>query len=320
VSTWSPWYSGGGRESFQGINDGTWTPIATREEAFRYDPWGGEVFKRLYYNGELGLWYENKIGDPDYRVITEDWEILRDQNPQFAHWTSENNLVAWGFSTHPTALNNPYTGQSNPLIRWVSWNSPSVWNPEPYKEPTNPSFPDNRYDFTGRSAYVPAPDGKSPVTVEPHPFLLLGGVKKPVRSAAVEALVAPVAGAIVDGSIVRLKQPVLLKFDIKDLSGDVTVNNAPTSFELYIDGKLTHFYFREFKKAADFATVTLRVDWPIEAGAKIEVKLRGAAAVTVLEEVVVEEVEAAPVSDPAEGDGDEIPGKPTHEPTEVVEE
>ncbi|MCL1815970.1 MAG: hypothetical protein FWG43_00010 [Clostridiales bacterium] len=271
VSTWGPWYAGGGRESFQGINDGTWTPIATREEAFRYDPYGGEVFKRIFFGGELGLWYEGKIGDPDYRVMLEDWELLRDQNPEFSHWTSENNLVAWGFSIPPTSQKNPYTGQSNPLVRWVSWNAPSVWNVEPYREPTNPNFPLNIYDPVGRTAYHPYPEGKSPTIVETHPFLVGEGVKKPVRPAEIAALATPVSATVVE-SPVTMPRPVLVQFEVKDYSGKITNNNAQTSFELYVNGQLTAFYFWSFEEKEGAATVTLRVDWPMAADALITVK------------------------------------------------
>ncbi|MDR2712975.1 MAG: dockerin type I domain-containing protein [Clostridiales bacterium] len=289
VSTWGPWYAGGGRESFQGINDGTWTPIATREEAFRYDPWGGEVFKRVFFTGDLGLWYEGKIGDPKYRVLVEDWELLRDQNPAFSHWTSENDLVAWGFSTPPTALDNPYAGTTNPLIRWVSWNSPSVWNPEPYREPSNPSFPNNRFDFVGRSAYHPEPDGKSPIKVETHPFLVAGGVKKPERPAEMEALVKPATGKI---AALSLKTPVVVQFGYE---GDLpTTNNVPTSFELRVDGKLQAIYFYSYKDGI----AQLRLDWPIEDYKKIDLTVLSTGQTIHLAKplIVVDHVGAAPGS------------------------
>jgi uncharacterized repeat protein (TIGR02543 family) len=126
------------------------------------------------------------------------------------------------------------------------------------------------HDFAGRSAYVPAPDGKSPVTVQPHPFLLPGGIKKPVRPAALEALVKPVTGEVVADSI-TMPRLVLVQFQLENPSGEVTMNNAATSFELKIDGQPTHFYFWTYAEADGVATVTLRLEWPVEEGAVVTV-------------------------------------------------
>ncbi|MBQ6808352.1 MAG: hypothetical protein IJP07_04220, partial [Firmicutes bacterium] len=101
ISTGSTFFHSTMREQFMGINDGTWTPINTREELFRYEPYGFELFKRLFFNGDLGLWYTDEegnshIGDPEYRVIPEDWEVLKEAYPErFGDWDSVDDLIAW---------------------------------------------------------------------------------------------------------------------------------------------------------------------------------------------------------------------------------
>jgi hypothetical protein len=269
------------REQMMGINDGTWTPNSVRNELFRYDPYGFEVFRRIFYVGELHLWYENKIGDPAYRVMPEDWELLRDTYPEFSHWKSVNDLIAWGYSIPQVARYNPYTEARNSLpvkstlndaVKWVSWNVPDVWNIEPYKAPTNPSYPNNRFDFVGGSSYFPIPDFDDPNGLEPlknqeHPFARPGGVKKPVRPAELEALIQPVHGTVPDHNAKVLSRPVLVQFGFENYDGAVTSNNASTSFELKVNGKYTHFYFWDFKETAPgVAEVTLRLDWPLEPG------------------------------------------------------
>jgi hypothetical protein len=273
TSTLPTFYAGVMREQFQGLNDGTWTPICSREELFRYDHFGFNVFKRIFYTGELGLWYENKVGDPAYRVMPQDWELLRDTYAEFKHWKSEDDLIAWGASIPETVSYNPYTKQRLGS-RWASWRIPNVWDIEPYivPDPNDPAqIPTNIYDFVGGSAYNPDPIVGSPTVNQEHPFFRPGGVPKPVRPAALEALVTPVKCRIID-EIVVLPRPVLLQFHIKNYSGEVTKNNAPTSFEVYIDGQMTHFYLWTFvEQAGDVAEVTLRLDWPVELGSKVVV-------------------------------------------------
>jgi hypothetical protein len=279
TSTGTTFFASTMRESFQGINDSVWTPIGNREEWFRYDPFGFEVIKRITFNGNLGLYYEGKIGDPDYRVLLEDWELLKAQNPQFKHWTGENNLVAWGLTVPYIAANNPYTGQKNPLVKWVSYSNPSLWDIEPYIEPTfsGSDWRKNaRFDWNwkGGNPYNAPTEGKQPTQNRPNPFFTPEGIKRPVRPAEIQELVKPVTGLISNVSITY--SPVLVEFKLANFSGEVTTNNAPTSFDLYIDGQLTHFYFWSFKEDAGLATVTLRIEWPLEADAKVAVVLRGA--------------------------------------------
>ena len=281
TSTLPTFYAGVMREQMMGVNDATWTPMSTRTELYRYDPYGFEVFKRIFFAGELHLWYENKIGDPAYRVMPEDWEILRDTYPEFSNWTGVDDLIQWGYSIPQVARYNPYTeklnslpekAQLNTAVRWVSWNVPDVWGPEPYKAPTNPAYPNNRFDFIGGSSYFPIPDFDDPNGLEPlknqeHPFARLGGVKKPVRPAELEALANPVHGTITNHNATILSRPVLVQFGFENYDGAVTSNNALNSFQLKVNGKYTHFYLREFKETAPgIATVTLRLDWPLEKG------------------------------------------------------
>ncbi|MFA1820979.1 hypothetical protein ACDX78_12480 [Virgibacillus oceani] len=271
VSTGSTFWHGAMRESFLGINDGTWTPINTREELLRYDPYSFEAFKRVFFNGELGLWYHDeqgnpRVGDPEYRVMPEDWELLRDQNQEFSHWTSVDDLISWGATIPEIARDNPYTGEHNPLVNWISWNTPNVWDIGLIEDP---AVPTNRFDFIGRDAYHPA--DPSPTQSQIHPFFRVGGVKKPERSDEIETLVKPVAGEIVNGSI-TMPRPVLVQFELENYDGVITSNNAQTSFELKIDGQPTHFYFYSLDEDNGVATVTLRLEWPVEDGAEISVE------------------------------------------------
>jgi hypothetical protein len=274
ISVLSTYWHGTGRESFLGINDGTWTPINTREELFRYDPYGFEVYKRIFFTGELGLWYENKVGDPDYRVLSEDWELLKAQNQEFRHWASVSDLIAWGATTPETARSNPYTGESNPLINWVSWNTPNVWNigAKESKEGDR-GYPNNKFDFKGRDAYNAYTEGASPTASQVHPFLRPGGVKRPTRPAEITALVRPARGTI---SNISMRTPVLVQFQFNNYDGKITMNNAQTSFDVKINGRPAGFNFWTFKEVGNVATVTLRFDWPIDDGAVVEVALRRA--------------------------------------------
>jgi hypothetical protein len=302
VSVGLTYYTGTQRESPQGVNDGSWVPASTREEQFRYDPWGFEAHRRFTWNGELGLWYENQVGNPLYRVMLEDWELLRDQNEEFKDWYTSNNLAAWGASMMETARHNPYTearngaepgSQVNNNVRWISWNVPHIWNPYPYREPSA-AFPGNRFDFVGGVPYHPMPvlgtfpvEEITPLKNHIHPFHRPGGVKMPNRPAEVQALVEPVLGRV---SNVRVpSRPIVVEFDLADYTGEVTKNNAQTSFDLYIDGQLTHFYFWEFiEQGNGVAKVALRLDRPIEREQydKITIDLRGKATTLKIDENV----------------------------------
>ncbi len=270
-SSGATFWNGAMRESFLGINDGTWTPVNTREELFRYDPYSFEAFKRTYFNGDLGLWYHDeqgnpRVGDPEYKVIPEDWELLKDQYQEFDHWTSEDNLIAWGATIPEVARDNPYTGEHNPLINWISWNTPNVWDIGLIEDP---AVPTNRFDFIGDDAYHP--EEPSPSQSQTHPFFKEGGVKKPERSDEIESLVKPVFGEIADESV-TMPRPVLVQFEIENYDDEITNNNAQTSFDVRVDGQRTHFYFWDFKEANDVATVTLRLEWPLEEDAEISIK------------------------------------------------
>jgi hypothetical protein len=90
---------------------------------------------------------------------------------------------------------------------------------------------------------------------------------------------------------------VLVTFEFKDYSGEITKNNAQTSFELKVNGKLMHFYFWSFKEATPgLANVTLRLDWPLVAGDTLEVVALGSAPQPVPE--LVEEIEEIIEIDP----------------------
>lgn len=273
TSTGSTFFHSTMREQFVGINDGTWTPINTREELYRYDPYAFEVWKRIYFTGELGLWYTDEngnshVGDPNYRVMPEDWEILRDTYPEFKNWTSVNDLIAWGATIPEIAKDDPYTGEHNGKVNWISWNTPNVWDIGLIE---NPAVPTNKNDFVGRDAYNPA--DPSPTENQAHPFFRVGGVKKPVRPAEIEALVTPVECEIVDGSI-TMPRPVLVQFELKNCDDVITSNNAQSSFDMKVDGQQTHFFFYDFKEDNNVAKITLRLDWPIEEGSEVEISVK----------------------------------------------
>ena len=271
ISVLSTKWHGTERESFLGINDGTWTPINTREELLRYDPYGFEVHKRIFFNGDLGLWYENKVGDPDYRVIPEDWELLKEQHEEFSHWTSVDNLIAWGATVPETARYNPHTGERNPLINWVSWNTPNVWDISlKESQPGDRGYPNNKFDFHGRHAYNSYTEGLSPTVSQEHPFFRVGGVKKPVRPSQTEALVKPVKGRIGN---VTMATPILVQFQLFGYDRAITMNNAQTSFEVKVNGRPVGFNFWTFAESRNFATITLRLNWPLEEGAKVQVSV-----------------------------------------------
>lgn len=297
-STGSTFFHSTMREQFMGINDGTWTPINTREELYRYDPYAFEVFKRIFYNGDLGLYYADETGEvqwgnPEYRVIPEDWEVLKEAYPEeFGDWTCEDDLIAWAATISEVAHNNPYTGEVNNDINWVSWNTPNVWDIGLIENPANPN---NTKDFVGQDAYNPVSEG-SPTENQAHPFIS-EGVVKPERPAEIEALVAPVGGTLV-GEPALTDHPVLIAFTLEDYAGEVTMNNAPNSFELTIDGQATHFYFWSFEETGDQAVVTLRVEWPVDETADIQLKVVDA---LVVEEPTVNSIQANPASLEAEG-------------------
>lgn len=280
VSTGNTFYNSTMREQFEGKIDTTWSPVSNRIKYYQYDPYGMEAFKRLEFNGDLNLWYDNKVGDPAYRVIPEDWELLRDlgqTDPAYAFakdWTSENDLVAWGLGVPIIARDNPYTGWHNPLIKWTSYSNPSIWRNDPYKEPTRDDWrKDIRFDPVGNTPYYPNPDGSQSFKNQEHPFFYGEGIPMPERPAETQVLVNPVLGTIVNDTL-TMPSPVLVQFKFADYGygeNEINMNNAMTSFELFVDDELTHFYFYDFKEADGQATVTLRLDWPLEEGAKVEV-------------------------------------------------
>lgn len=279
IATGNTFFHGTMREQFEGKIDPTWTPISNRYEWNRYDPYGVEAFKRMYYNGDLNLWYggKAKIGDPAYRVILEDWKLLRDlgqTDPDYAFakdWDDENDLLAWGLGVPVIARENPYTGGENPLVKWVSYNSPCIWDIEPYKKPTRTDWrKDIKFDFDGEHPYYPGPvsdefpNGEQSFVSLIHPFLTEKGVPMPKRPAEIAALVAPVSTRIAAGSL-RMVSKVILEFELEDIHGEINMNNAMTTFRLTVDGAKTHFYFWKFDMQSDGrAKVQLRLEWPVE--------------------------------------------------------
>jgi len=279
ISTGNTFFHGTMREQFEGKIDPTWTPISNRYEWNRYDPYGVEAFKRMYYNGDLNLWYGGKanIGNPAYRVILEDWKLLRDlgqTDPRYAFakgWDDENDLLAWGLGVPAIARENPYTGWKNPLVKWVSYNSPSIWDIEPYKKPTRTDWrKDIKFDFDGGHPYYPGPvsnefpNGEQRFVSLIHPFLTEKGVPMPTRPPEIAALVAPVEAGIAAGSL-RMVSKVIFEFELENVKSEINMNNAMTTFRLTVDGAKTHFYFWKFNRQPDGrAKVQLRLEWPVE--------------------------------------------------------
>jgi hypothetical protein len=66
------------------------------------------------------------------------------------------------------------------------------------------------------------------------------------------------------------------------------MDNAPTSFEVYVDGELTYFTFYSCKVTGNTAVVKLRLEWPIAMNTPVSVVLRGGAPQPVPE--LVEEI------------------------------
>ena len=279
ISTGNTFFHGTMREQFEGKIDPTWTPVSNRYEWNRYDPYGVEAFKRMYYNGDLNLWYGGKanIGNPAYRVILEDWKLLRDLGQtdpryEFARsWDDENDLLAWGLGVPAIARENPYTGWDNPLVKWVSYNSPSIWDIEPYKKPTRTDWrKDIKFDFDGGHPYYPGPvnddfpKGEQRFVSLVHPFLTEKGVPMPARPAEIAALVARVEARIVAGSL-RMVSKVVFECELEGVKGELNMNNAMTTFRLTVDGAKTHFYFWKFRaQPGGRASVQLRLEWPVE--------------------------------------------------------
>jgi hypothetical protein len=267
VSTGSTYWHGTMRESKDGTNDGTWTPVSNRWAFYRYDPWGFDAFKRLFWAQDLGLWYENKVGDPNYRVLPGDWKYLQNDeelnryltlksglfgNGETVKINSENALVAWGCTVFENMRDDPYNDYHNPLINWISWSSPMIYDIT-VKKSTNPQFPNNNMGFLGGVLYYP--ESKEPKSLQ-NPFLRPGGVKRPVRTAEENALLNPVGGS---ASNLTLKTPVLPVFKYSN-AAMITVDNAQTSFAVKVNGK--RLGFRYFKNDND--TVTLYLNWPLE--------------------------------------------------------
>jgi hypothetical protein len=274
VSTGATYWHGTMRESKDGTNDGTWTPVSNRWEFYRYDPWGFEAFKRLFWAGDLGLWYENKVGDPAYRVLPGDWKYLQHDAELNRYLTlqhglygrgetvgidSEDALIAWGCTVFETLRGDLHNNYHNPLINWVSWSTPMIYDIT-VKKSANPDFPNNNMGFSGGVLYYPG--AKEPESFL-NPFLRPGGVKKPVRTAEDEALLTPVSG-VADN--LTLKTPVMPVFGFS-AAQRITVDNAQTSFAVKVNGK--GLGFRYF--TSDAGTVALYLNWPLEKGDTIEI-------------------------------------------------
>jgi hypothetical protein len=103
-------------ESTTGMNDGTWTPVVTREELIRHDPEGFELCKKVYFNGNLNMNYND--GTP---VEVSDWQLLapikHPDYPDDIKFESENDLIKWGFTF-------PYSWhEEDPAFMWTSWST-----------------------------------------------------------------------------------------------------------------------------------------------------------------------------------------------------
>ena len=269
VSTGATYWHGCSRESKDGTNDGTWTPISNRWTFYRYDPWGFEAFKRLFWSGDLGLWYENRVGDPNYRVLPGDWKYLQNDEELNRYLTlrsglygggeilkidSEDALIAWGCTVFETLRDDPHTGYQNHSVNWVSWSTPMIYDITT-KKSANPQFPNNNMGFLGGVLYYP--DSEEPKSLL-NPFLRPGGVKRPLRTPDDQALLQPVNGV---ASNLSLKSPILPVFSFSK-AGDITINNAQTSFAVKVNGK--GIGFRYFQSDSD--RVALYLNWPLEQG------------------------------------------------------
>ncbi|MDL2208273.1 hypothetical protein LJB97_01480, partial [Parabacteroides sp. OttesenSCG-928-O15] len=274
VSTGTTYWHGSMRESKDGTNDGTWTPVSNRWEFYRYDPWGFEALKRTLWTGDLGLWYENKVGDPAYRVLPGDWKYLRNDeelnryltlrsglygNGETVKIDSENALIAWGCTVFETLRDDPFNNYHNPLIKWVSWSTPMIYDIT-VKKSANPQFPNNNMGFAGGVLYYP--DAAEPRSFL-NPFLRPGGVKKPIRTAEEEARLAPVSGTAANLS---LKTPVLPVFEFSQAAA-ITVDNAQSSFAVKVNGKRLGFRYFD----SDEKKVMLYLNWPVEKNDEIEI-------------------------------------------------
>jgi hypothetical protein len=274
VSTGATYWHGTSRESKDGTNDGTWTPVSNRWVFYRYDPWGFEAFKRLFWSGDLGLWYENKVGDPYFRVLPGDWKYLQHDEELNRYLTlrsglygggetlkidSEDALIAWGSTVYETLRDDAYHAYHNPLVNWVSWSTPMIYDIT-VKKSTNPQFPNNNMGFSGGVLYYP--ESEEPQSFL-NPFLRPGGVGKPVRAAEEEAKLQPVGGVV--GNLI-LKTPILPVFEFNNAS-KVTIDNAQTSFTVKVNGK--RIGFRYFKN--DDRKVQLYLNWPLEKNDEIAI-------------------------------------------------
>ncbi|MDR2713752.1 MAG: dockerin type I domain-containing protein [Clostridiales bacterium] len=291
VSTGSTYYHGTMRQSKDGTNDGTWTPISNRWSFWRYDPWGAEAFKRLFFGGDVGMWYENQVGNPYYRVLPGDWKYLKDDAELNQYLTirnglygdgetlpidSEGALVAWGATVFETLYSDPYNNYSNPAVNWVSWGTPMVYDIT-RKISTNPSYPNNNFGFLGGIYYY------DDITKSfENPFLKAGGVKKPVRTPEEEALLNPVQGKV---SNVSMYTPVLLQFDFTNAAA-ITIDNAQTSFAVKVNGNDLGFRYYTTKGNA----IQLYLNWPVDAGDKVElfVGAKAQSATLVIQDVFAE--------------------------------
>lgn len=274
VSTGTTYWHGVMRESKDGTNDGTWIPVSNRWEFYRYDPWGFEALKRLLWTGDLGLWYENKVGDPAYRVLPGDWKYLQNDeelnryltlrsglhgNGETVKIDSENALIAWGCTVFENLRDDPYNGYHNPLINWVSWSTAMIYDIT-VKKSSNPQFPHNNMGFAGGVLYYP--DSEEPGSYL-NPFLRPGGVRKPIRTSEEEALLNPISGIAGD---LTLKTPVLATFRF-DRASDITIDNAQMSFAIKVNGKRLGFRYFDSNEP----TVTLYLNWPLEKNDVIEI-------------------------------------------------
>lgn len=262
TSTLSTFWHTTMRESKDGTNDGTWTPCNTREELYRYDPWGYEVFKRIFYNGDVGLWYcdeqgNHRVGDPAYKVLASDWQLLaqdEDLKARGFEFKSEDDVIKWGCTFPETLANNPYTGYSNPKVKWLSWSVPNIYNIGLKGNPNNPNC---QYDFKGYDSYYP----ENPTKSYANPFLSPPYVKRPVRPATTMALLAPVEGVAGELSFLG---GTMVTFDFAT-EGELSPNNAAASFSLKVDCEPMDFTFVSYEDGI----VTLLLDRPLEDGAEV---------------------------------------------------